>query len=232
MLQKLFATLEFPRKNQTNFLRYGLTMIELLIVIAIVAVLAVVFLLLVRNQLGRSRDAERKADLEKIKIAFEEYYNDNGCYPPRDILDSCGGDQLQPYLRSIPCDPITGSPYLYIPLEGAECSGYRVFTDLEDDNDPNACVGPNGCNVGDGFEDYNYGVSAGVPVDMDGSYTGVDPGDGGLGPGTYACSPGIPGEEPGVCNVYADPGESGCPTSFASSDCDNTCDNEANWCNE
>jgi general secretion pathway protein G len=99
-------------------------MIELLIVIAIIASLAVIFLLMARTQISRARDADRKADLNRIKIAFEDYYNDNGCYPPATILDNCGGPELRPYLDKVPCDP-DGNPYLYLPVEGAECSGYR-----------------------------------------------------------------------------------------------------------
>jgi len=35
---------------------------------------------------NKARDAQRKKDLGRIKIAFEEYYNDKGCYPGQDFM--------------------------------------------------------------------------------------------------------------------------------------------------
>lgn len=197
----------------------GLTMIELLVVVAILGVLMVILLLVYQTQLGRSRDARRKADLEKIKIAFEEYYNDNGCYPPSTILDQCGGPQLQPYLNEIPCDPFTDQPYLYVPAAGAQCAGYRLFAALEDKNDPDivavGCGGPLVCGFG---ADYNWGVSVGTPVG-----TGI--GGASSGP-QFACDPS------GTCNSYSNPQAAGCPLSFPQSNCQNRCGNPSLWCSQ
>lgn len=198
----------------------GLTMIELLVVIAILAVLMVILLFMYQIQLARSRDARRKADLEKIKIAFEEYYNDNGCYPPGTILDNCRGSELQPYLNEIPCDPFNGEPYLYVPVSGNTCAGYRLLTILEDGNDPDieqvGCSGPTLC----GFGDYNWGVSAGVPIGAGLGGSGSQQGPG------FACDP------QGICNSYSDPDAAGCPLSFSSSNCDNRCSNPVLWCDQ
>lgn len=191
-------------------------MIELLIVIAIIAVLFILLLTVLRNQVGRGRDARRKADLEKIKIAFEEYFNDFGCYPPPDILDNCGGDELQPYMQSVPCDPFTGESYVYIPE--SSCDGFRVFTALEDDNDPSiarvGCDAPGACGFG---ADLDYGVSVGVPLAQPG-------GTGGLQPDTYACTP------QGSCNEYQNPSGAGCPLSWTELDCAGQCGNPENRC--
>lgn len=194
-------------------------MIELLVVLAILALAAVFILLMVQTQTGRGRDARRKADLEKIKVAFEEYFNDEGCYPPADILDNCGGPELEPYLDRIPCDPFTQESYVYLP-EGGGCSGYRLFSALEDTNDPQiarlGCDGPSGC----GFAaDYNYGISVGVPLTL-------NQGTGGNGSNTYACAPN------GVCNIYANPTTAGCPLSWLEMDCADQCDNPANRCSQ
>ena len=96
----------------------GITLIEVLIVVAL---LMLIFLALFRSfgkDISRSRDAERKSDLVDIKLAFEDYYNDHQTYPPEEYLADCDGDALQPYLRAVPCDPVTGEPYLYIPFPG------------------------------------------------------------------------------------------------------------------
>lgn len=213
-------------------LQSGLTLIELLIVVAIVGVIMVAMVFLIRNQLSRGRDAQRKTDLEAIKVAFENYYNDNNCYPPANVLESCQSSNLQPYLNEVPCDPITQDPYLYVPLAGNACAGYRLYATIDSPDDPNVeklgCDGADGCNVGTGFERYNYGVSAGVSVVSDGSYSGGN--GGGAQGGTHACSPGQSGISTGICNVYADPDAAGCPIDFASADCNNACNVEANWC--
>lgn len=143
----------------------GFTLIEMLVVVTIVSILLLLTLFFSRGQLSKARDARRKADLEKIKISFEHYFSDNGCYPDETILESCSGADLQPYLSAVPCDPYTKQPYLYKPFEGNSCKGYRVYAALESTFDPSiAAVGCDGaCGCGYGPE-YNYGVSQGVPV--------------------------------------------------------------------
>jgi len=207
----------------------GFTLIELLISIAIIAALAIVFLLAARVQISRARDADRKTDLQKIKIVFEDYYNDQNCYPPADILDTCGGSELQPYLEKIPCDPSTKEPYLYLPVSGAACSGYRLFTQLQDENDPSiarvGCDGISECGVSAG---YNYGVSAGVSLISTQAESG---GGGGPGPGIitgpWACT------QAGVCNHYGSSEAAvlaGCSFSFVENNCQNKCSNPAFRC--
>lgn len=59
----------------------GFTIIELLIVIAVIAILA---LLTINNYVGvqaKGRDAGRLTDINNIKDKLEEYYNDNSGYP-------------------------------------------------------------------------------------------------------------------------------------------------------
>ncbi|MBP7842643.1 type II secretion system protein [Candidatus Woesebacteria bacterium] len=156
-------------------LQSGLSMIELLIVVAVLAILIIMALTTLPQQVNKSRDSRRKSDLQKIKIAFENYYSDKDCYPPKNILDNCGGTQLAPYLPTIPCDPQTRTKYLYAP-EGAVCPRYyRIFSNLEIDVDPVikelGCDTASGCGayayyqeLGLGALKYNYGVSEGVPV--------------------------------------------------------------------
>jgi prepilin-type N-terminal cleavage/methylation domain-containing protein len=59
----------------------GFTIIELLIVIAVIAILA---LLTINNYVGvqaKGRDANRLTDINNIKDKLEEYYNENNGYP-------------------------------------------------------------------------------------------------------------------------------------------------------
>jgi prepilin-type N-terminal cleavage/methylation domain-containing protein len=60
-------------------LKHGFTMIELLVVVAIIGVLAAVMLAGFNplTQIKRARDSERKAQLKQIQNAFESYYAKN-----------------------------------------------------------------------------------------------------------------------------------------------------------
>lgn len=229
----------------------GFTMTEFLVILALMALLGLLLLFGFSRHQGRARDARRKADLEKIRIAFEDYYNDHGCYPPANILDNCRGDQLQPYLHQIPCDPFNHTPYVYLPHEGNQCKGYRVLASLEDNLDP--IVGELGCDTacGCGYgEDYNYGISAGMPL-VSNSCTPVvvptpsptpAPSPGGSTP-TPAASPRPSPSSPtdtyyacapdGNCNIYYDPDGAGCPITFAEyTACQAACGDPINRCVE
>lgn len=135
--------------------RRGFTLIEVLIVIAIVAMLITIGLWAYRFQLLKGRDARRKADLNKLGKVFEDYYNDYNCYPERP-------DQLVPdYLSEFPDDPVTREPYEFS-TDG--CGAYRVYAKLDWEQDPaiaeagcESGCGPGGGTTG-GTCAYNYGV--------------------------------------------------------------------------
>jgi type II secretory pathway pseudopilin PulG len=192
----------------------GLSMIEVLTVTAILAILVIMALTMLPRQLEKSRDSERKSDLQKIKIAFEHYYSDNGCYPSASVLENCGGEsplvhELSPYLQDIPCDPQNGKYYLYLPFDSTggagTCDGYRVWSNLENNTDPTIstlkCDGATACGAFNYFEatlgeealEYNYGVSEGVSV-LAGDYEETTTPGFDLDSG-YCCG--------GVCNIWS-----------------------------
>lgn len=208
---------------------------ETMLVMAFIAIVLVVALIGLRIQITRGYDARRKADLTNIRRAFEEYYNDNDCYPNADILDNCGGSDLSPYIREIPCDPVDKTPYVYVPLSGNQCAGYAACVSLGDlgDNDiaDLGCNPITGCGWGAGF---NYCIASGIPI----LAPGFDP-DAGTPtpslsptppPGQYACSP----SGGGSCNLYADPDVAGCPVNYADPNCTymgvSQCSNPAHHC--
>lgn len=113
----------------------GFTLIEILIVFAILAVFILAALWAYRVQLLKGRDGRRKADLAKVQRVLEDYLNDNICYP--ETL-KCNNDFL-PYLSSVPCDPINAGNkiYYYSVSQDANCKKwYKIFTTLEYDKDP------------------------------------------------------------------------------------------------
>lgn len=66
----------------------GFTLMELLIVIGLITILATVSIVLFNpmRQIEKANDAKRKKELNLLQKAFEDYYNDKGCYPkPEEI---------------------------------------------------------------------------------------------------------------------------------------------------
>jgi prepilin-type N-terminal cleavage/methylation domain-containing protein len=97
-------------------IKRGFTLIEVLVVIAILAILVIGTLFSLTQQRLKAEDAQVKSYLSRLKIAFEEYYNDKGCFPPTEWFDDqsdCGSSNLNPYLNYIQCDKKTGLPYAY-----------------------------------------------------------------------------------------------------------------------
>ena len=114
----------------------GFTVIELIVVIAIIAVLSAIVLFNVNVYIAKSRDAKRVADIASIQKALEMYYSDKGYYP-----SSYGGtlfaastgfgnwDGLQtalsPYISKLPIDP-TNSPGMSLYHAGAYAYMYTA----------------------------------------------------------------------------------------------------------
>ncbi len=69
----MFKTLKKAQK--------GFTIIELLIVIAIIAILATIVLVTYNGAQAKARDSKRVSDINSIQTKLEEYYNENGSYP-------------------------------------------------------------------------------------------------------------------------------------------------------
>ena len=198
-------------KNHRN---NAFTLVELLISLSVVALLAIVALLYLRGQTMKGNDARRKADIERIRVAVEEYEKDHDCYPQ---YVNCGMNQSQPvypYLNNIPCDPITNASYQY-DYPDTTCPGwYRFYSKLEFTEDPVVTpgIGPNGA--------YNYvsgsaNAPNSVPYD-DPTYT-TAPG-GGEG-NFYGC-------RSGACvPIDWNPGRPGpeCDPSFQNNNCYGQC---------
>jgi general secretion pathway protein G len=118
----------------------GFTLVELIIVIAIIATLAALFITFLPGQISKGNDAKRKADIDRIKIATEEYEKDHNCYPQS--VSCTSPTTLNPYLDQIPCDPTTNLPYAYEPGGSTSCpSWYRYYADLQNSQDPSIIPG-------------------------------------------------------------------------------------------
>ena len=129
------------------------TLIELLIVIAIIGMLSTLF---VPNFMGareRARDAQRKSDLKQIQKALEMYRQDQNppTYPTAgpltDHFGSCN-DQFGTtniYMNKIPCDPLGPTPYYYLPNNSnltytlCACIENKADSDATSGNCSNTC---------------------------------------------------------------------------------------------
>jgi general secretion pathway protein G len=92
----------------------GFTIIELMVVLALVVVLASLAMVQYRRTITYSKEAVLRDDLTKMRDAIDQYYADKNEYPP--TLSSLASEG---YLREIPKDPITesNSSWQEIPAE-------------------------------------------------------------------------------------------------------------------
>jgi prepilin-type N-terminal cleavage/methylation domain-containing protein len=144
-------------------MKKGLTLIELLIVLAIISIFILGAIFAYRPQLAKGRDAKRKADLNKMQKLLEDYYNDSSRYPTAGELADASNivcnQPFSPYASQVPCDPIDSSEYHYYYETGDSRQYYIIYTKLENENDP--AIAEVGCAAGCGPTcEYNYGVAS------------------------------------------------------------------------
>jgi len=103
-------------------------------------------------------DAIRRDDLSRMSSAIQRYFETHkSCFPPKEIVEDCGGEGLQPALVAVLCDPETGEPYDY--HVSKDC-GYWYDLFIRLDNIEDEAAARVGCSQGCGTEGkYNFGVS-------------------------------------------------------------------------
>jgi len=82
----------------------GFTLVELLIVIAIIGIIAGIAVLQLRTRPQAAKEAVLKENLYAMRDVIDQYFSDKGKYP--ESLDTLVDDG---YMRRIPVDPITNS---------------------------------------------------------------------------------------------------------------------------
>lgn len=87
-------------------LQRGFTLMELMIVIALVAILMAVGASSYFASIKTGRDTQRKGDVKQVQKALEEYYADTNEYP-----NNCSGLQPSYLPQGMPKDPL-GSDYI------------------------------------------------------------------------------------------------------------------------
>jgi prepilin-type N-terminal cleavage/methylation domain-containing protein len=128
-------------------IKRGFTLVELLIVIAILSILSTIGVTNFQSARIKARDVGRKSDLQVISKSLEAYVNDHRIYPLSDnngkIICKSGnticnwGTEFSDttgtiYSATLPADQ-SGFSYWYSSPDG---SYYTLYAHLENENDP------------------------------------------------------------------------------------------------
>ena len=87
----------------------GFTLVELLVVLAIVAVLLSIAAPRYTGSVDRAKEAVLRENLASLRDALDKHYSDTGHYPSK--LEEL---VTKRYLRRIPLDPVTDSPVSWV----------------------------------------------------------------------------------------------------------------------
>ncbi len=155
--------------------RSGFTLLEILVVMIIIGILTTIGIRgFVQSQI-KTRDAQRKHDLEQVKRALELYYNDYDQYPADSgdgLIKLADGTELDwgseftdsngtVYMIKLPRDP-RGYSYYYETLN--DNKSYYLYAYLENDQDRHLTAeeghASTDCNLSGSDLDCNYAVSS------------------------------------------------------------------------
>jgi prepilin-type N-terminal cleavage/methylation domain-containing protein len=160
--------MDLPRINllTLDYLKHkGFSLVEILIVIAIIGILSGLALSFTGALQKNTRDAQRSSDLSVIQSALQQYYADQNKYPDDLTSELTGGSALtdcsgkvtpctptKTYLSKTPKDP-SGSVYYFRPVEnirtplsncsvggGVVCHYYFLCAKMESPPSGSTCV--------------------------------------------------------------------------------------------
>lgn len=128
-------------------MKRGFTLVELLIVIAIMGILTSITVSQFVTAKKKANDVSRKSDLNGISKALQMYFADYGVMPAMDnvlggkiminnVAINWGGefvDGSYVYMKVVPAEKITQIPYCY--KTDAEKKKYALFAQLENTGD-------------------------------------------------------------------------------------------------
>ncbi len=99
----------FVNKLRKRFTLKGFTLVELLVVLAILALLLTLAVPKYFASIERAKEATLRQDLNTLRESVDKYYADTGAYPKslEDLVEN-------KYIRKVPIDPITESASTWI----------------------------------------------------------------------------------------------------------------------
>ncbi|MFC1625467.1 type II secretion system protein [Patescibacteria group bacterium] len=147
-------------KQSLGIYQKGFTLVELLVVMAILGILVTLVAGTFRNSQIRGRDVQRKSDIKQISNALELFYSDYGKYPdsssgliaacPYNPTTESGAactwgsgeftDSKTIYFKTVPADPADDFVYNYRVVDSPFNQKYQLFARIENPEDIN-CLG-------------------------------------------------------------------------------------------
>jgi prepilin-type N-terminal cleavage/methylation domain-containing protein len=167
---KLFSSLSLPSSFQLS--RSAFTLVEILVVMAIIGILATLGTSSFLSARLRARDAERKSDIGQIQRSLELYYSDYTEYPDESVITPLlsSGNEFRDangslYMSSMPTEPRTPAFNYIYDVDATDNQKYRLYARLENTEDLATDIDGNG-STGDeystdcGDDNCNFGVSS------------------------------------------------------------------------
>ncbi len=161
--------------SSTTSFRSGFTLLELIVVMAIIGILAMMTVGNFQSSRIKANDARRKSDLKQIQAALEQYHADFGNYPASGsdgTILGCGAGTTAcswgsafsitsgaVYMNKLPSDL---APQRYFYVGSASGRSYQLFTALQNtrDNDNKTFTAITPSCVSTGTLACTYGVSS------------------------------------------------------------------------
>src|SRR5262245_61517024 len=109
--QRRVSDSAYPITRLPNYTIQGFTLIELMVVMALIVILATIGRAQYRNSLTYAKEATLKEDLFRMRDAIDQYYADRNEYPKTVEALVCDG-----YLRRLPKDSFTNSDSTWVPV--------------------------------------------------------------------------------------------------------------------
>jgi len=110
-------------------MKKAFTLVELLVVVAIIGLLSTLSVVALNSARAKARDSRRLSDIKQLRTALDMYYDSAGTYP--DSLTS--GSPLSYggmiFLAKVPDDPLSSQNYNYTKTEGGQ--NYTIDFTLE-----------------------------------------------------------------------------------------------------
>ncbi|WP_442838742.1 type II secretion system protein [Acinetobacter baumannii] len=96
----------------------GFTIVELLVVLAIIALLLSIVVPRYINKIDESKEVALRQNLSSLRHSIDNFYADKGYYPEKlnDLVE-------KRYLREVPIDPITGERQWKTTIDSQEGHG-------------------------------------------------------------------------------------------------------------